>query len=116
MLSSLNACVFPVFPSRPRCLSSTSSLAACAGSYHAHARAARAQASWRRWRRCWAASWTTSASAAWSRPAALDLVAALCARRGWATVRIDGGTEPGRRQEVVDGFNLYNRGQARADC
>ncbi len=51
-----------------------------------------------------------------SSTAALDLVAALCARRGWATVRIDGGTEPGRRQEVVDGFNLYNRGQARADC
>lgn len=48
-----------------------------------------------------------------SSTAALDLVAALCARRGWATVRIDGGTEPGRRQEVVDGFNLYNRGQAR---
>lgn len=48
-----------------------------------------------------------------SSTAALSLVGALCAGRGWDTVRIDGGTEPARRQEIVDGFNMYNRGQAR---
>ena len=44
---------------------------------------------------------------------ALDLVGSLCTARGWATVRIDGATNPAARQEVVDGFNLYSRGQAR---
>lgn len=48
-----------------------------------------------------------------SSTAALDLVGSLCAARGWATVRIDGATHPAARQEVVDGFNLYSRGQAR---
>lgn len=51
-----------------------------------------------------------------SSTAALDVVGGLCAARRWATVRIDGATDPARRQEVVDGFNNYNRGQARASC
>ena len=49
-----------------------------------------------------------------SSTAALDLVGGLCAARGWGTVRIDGATNPAARQEVVEGFNLYSRGQARA--
>ena len=48
-----------------------------------------------------------------SSTAALDLVGSLCAARGWATARIDGATNPAARQEIVDGFNLYSRGQAR---
>ena len=47
---------------------------------------------------------------------ALDVVGGLCTARRWTTVRIDGATDPARRQEVVDGFNKYNRGQARVFC
>ena len=51
-----------------------------------------------------------------SSTAALDIAGNLCAARGWGTVRIDGATNLATRQEVVDGFNLYNRGQACANA
>ncbi|KAI3434723.1 hypothetical protein D9Q98_002784 [Chlorella vulgaris] len=43
--------------------------------------------------------------------AALDLVQKLCDGRGWKTVRIDGGTDVAKRQDVVNSFNLYGVGQ-----
>ncbi|KAK9822627.1 hypothetical protein WJX81_000343 [Elliptochloris bilobata] len=46
-----------------------------------------------------------------SSTAALDIVGGLCAARGWGTVRIDGATPAASRQEIVDAFNLYSRGQ-----
>ena len=35
----------------------------------------------------------------------------LCDARGWGTVRIDGGTDVSKRQDVVHSFNKYNVGQ-----
>jgi DNA repair and recombination protein RAD54B len=47
--------------------------------------------------------------------AALDLIHRLvCAPRGAAVVRIDGGTKVDDRQMIVDGFNSRGVGQARA--
>lgn len=37
----------------------------------------------------------------------------LCDGRGWKTVRIDGGTDVAKRQDVVNSFNLYGVGQVR---
>lgn len=36
----------------------------------------------------------------------------LCDARGWATARIDGGTDVNKRQDVVNAFNSYGVGQA----
>ena len=38
----------------------------------------------------------------------------MCESAGWATVRIDGGTDVGRRQDVVNAFNSRGVGQASA--
>jgi len=43
--------------------------------------------------------------------AMLDLVSAMCAGKGYSTVRIDGSTDVSKRQDVVNSFNSYNVGQ-----
>jgi hypothetical protein len=37
--------------------------------------------------------------------AALDIISALCVRRGYRTARIDGSTDTAKRQDIVSAFN-----------
>ncbi len=43
--------------------------------------------------------------------AALDLIGALCATRGWPCQRLDGATDPARRVDMVDAFNRHGVGR-----
>ena len=43
--------------------------------------------------------------------AVLDIIDSVCSRRGWKTLRLDGSTDVGRRQDLVNAFNRYGVGQ-----
>ena len=45
--------------------------------------------------------------------AALDLIQTLCSQDSYSTVRIDGGTDVNKRQDIVNSFNLYGTAQVR---
>ena len=49
-----------------------------------------------------------------SSTAVLDLAAALCAKLGAQTARIDGSTDPAQRHDIVSGFNAaHSRARVR---
>ena len=49
-----------------------------------------------------------------SSTAVLDLTAALCAKLGAQTARIDGSTDPAQRHDIVSGFNAaHSRARVR---
>lgn len=43
--------------------------------------------------------------------ATLDLLATLCALRGWSTARLDGSTDAARRGDIVAAFNSHGVGR-----
>ena len=41
----------------------------------------------------------------------LDIIEKICHQKGWETVRLDGSTEISQRQNLVNSFNSFGRGQ-----